>query len=131
MSLRNFAQGGHVRRLTEEMHRHDRARLASHNCFFNALRINQQRAGIDIHKNDTEAPIERSIDARDERKIGHDNLAAVVESVVIERCGEPDTQRVRAMRQQQPKVTSAILSPLLCELRGQWLRQTLNAAHKY
>ena len=131
VSLRNFAQRGHVRRLTEEMHRHDRARLAWDNCFFNALRVNQHCARIDIHKNDTKAPIERCIDARDERKIGHDNFAAVIESVVIERCGESDTQRVRAMRQQEPKAASAISGPLVCELRRDWLRQTFNTAQEY
>src|SRR2546428_11338406 len=113
------------------MHWHDRTRLTLDNCFFNALRINQQCARIDIHKNDTEALVKRCIDARDERKIGHDNLAPVIESVVIERCGESDTQCICAMRQQQSKAASTILGPLLCEFRGERLRQTFYTAQEY
>ena len=124
------AERGHVRRLSKQMNRHDGAGLAGDDGFLHARRVEQQRSGVDVDERDAKSAIERGGGAGDEREVRHDDLAAVVEAVVIQKRGERNAQRVGAVRHQQAIAAAAIGRPLLRELLRQRLRQSFDAAQE-
>ena len=113
------------------MNRHDGARLSWNDGLLHARRVEQQGSRVDVDECDAKAAIERRRGAGDERKVRYDDLAPVVEAVVIQKRGERDAQRIGAVRHQQAIAAAAIGRPLLREFLRQRLRQTLDAAQEH
>src|SRR5437899_3143259 len=112
------------------MNRHDCARFARHDGFFDTLRVKQERIRINIYEGNSKPAVQRRGSAGYEREVGNYDLATVVETIVIEHCGQSDAQCVSAVWQQQPIFTTAVLRPLLSKLLRQWLRHTFYATRK-
>src|SRR5437763_16109877 len=112
------------------MNRHNGARSTGNDRFLHSRWVEQQGLAIYIDERDPESAIKCSGGASNEGKVRNDNLAAIVEAVMIKKRGEGDAQRVGAVRQQKAVSATTVRCPLPGKFPAHFLRQTFDAAKK-
>src|SRR5690606_33377866 len=98
----DVAQASHVGRLPEQMYGHDSPCAADDDGFLYPCRIEQERGRIYVDERDPDTSIQRGRSAGDEREIRHDDLAAILETVVVENGSQGDTERIGAVSHEEP-----------------------------
>src|SRR5882724_3819876 len=98
------------------MNRNYRARPPRDDRTLDSSWINQQSFRIDIHQCNANPSIKWSGGTCDEGEIWHDCFAAIVQSVMIERSCERNTQRIRTVSHQNRVFGLTICRPLFREL---------------
>ena len=105
------------------MQRHDGPCPAGHNGFLHADGIEQQRSRVDVNKGDAEPTIERRGCAGSKREIRYNDLAAVIEAVMIKipQPAQYAGRRCRGLTSGRSDTRNA--PPIFGKLLSEWLRQ--------
>ena len=116
MFLSQGPQRCYVRRLTKQVHSHDRDCFSRENCLFHSRRIYIECLRIDIDQGHSQTAIQRCIRARNEADIRDNDLAAIFQPIMIQGGGNSDPQRICPVWDQQRMLHSTIVRPLLAKL---------------
>src|SRR4029077_7887485 len=100
VTARDLAKGCHIGGVPKEMNWQDGARLAGVDRFLHTLRVEQQCIWLNIHQYQPEPTIERRRGSRNKRQVWNDDLSAVIQTVMIQRCGQRDPESIRAVSQE-------------------------------
>ena len=79
------------------MNRHDGPSLPGHNCFLHSSGIEQERVGLDIHEDQPKTAVERGPRGGDKGQVRNDDLAAVIQPVVIQHRSQSDPKGIGAV----------------------------------